>query len=138
MNVLVDTNVLLDVIVHREPFYAASSRVWALAEARYIRGMASAISFNNVYYLSRRQAGKATALKAMRLIRGVFDVVAVDDSIIEKAIESGADDFEDAIQYYCALSSSSEYLVTRDRGGFPDGGPVVLSPEEFLKAVAET
>jgi predicted nucleic acid-binding protein len=62
MIILVDTNVLLDVVQHRAGFYRDSSRMWTLAEQGQVKAFVSMISFNNVYYILRRQVGSATAL----------------------------------------------------------------------------
>jgi predicted nucleic acid-binding protein len=132
MRIFFDTNILLDVIAQRDTFYEPAAVVWGLVESGKMRGLVSAISFNNVFYIVRRFAGKKRAAEAVRLLRGIFDIVPVNREIIDSAIESGMDDFEDAVQYHCALQSRARYLVTRDPKHFPTRGPVVVSPEEFL------
>ena len=136
MRVFLDTNILLDVIAQRDEFYESAARVWEMAEARKIQGLISAISFNNVFYIVRRFAGRQRAAEAIRLTRQVFDVVAVDGRIIDAAIGAGMKDFEDSVQYYCALRAKVRYLITRNPQDFPSDGPVVVSPDEFLSLVA--
>lgn len=138
MNVFLDTNILLDALLQREPFLPASARVWSLADAGKIRGYVSAISFNNVFYLVRRQENQSIAREAMRLMRHAFTTVPLDDSVIEKSIRSGIDDFEDAIQYFSALKIRAKYLVTRNARHFPTRGPQVISPEHFLALAGGT
>lgn len=137
MRLFLDTNILIDVLAQREPFYAPSALIWSLAESGKARGFVSALSFNNVYYLVRHLAGKKRAAEAVRLLHRVLQVVPVNGRIIAQAIESGMDDFEDAIQYYCALHSRSPYLITRNPKDFPAEGLALLSPEEFLSLVAD-
>ena len=84
MIALIDTNVLLDVLARREPFYAAASRIWTLAERGSVRAFVSAVSFNNVYYIVRKAAGKDQADLALRLMRNIFEVVAVDARILNR------------------------------------------------------
>lgn len=132
MTILVDTNVLLDVLARREPFYAAAAAVWSLAERGEVRAVVSAISFNNVYYIVRRAEGRAQAQKAMRLIRDVFDSVPPDSQIINQAIDAGMDEFEDAVQFHSAIRAKATYLVTRNSGDFPKSALSILTPEEFL------
>lgn len=72
MNAFVDTNVLLDVIARREPFYHDSASVWTLAEHRKIVGFVSAVSFTNIYYISRRLSSVERARLALRLLRDTF------------------------------------------------------------------
>jgi len=132
VKIFVDTNVLLDVLGQRQPFYSASARVWTLAETGAVKALISAISFNNVYYIVRKASGRERAEEALRLLRDVFDWVAPDHGIINQAIDSECDDFEDAVQFHSAVSSGSRFLVTRDPDGFPVTGPPILNPEEFL------
>jgi predicted nucleic acid-binding protein len=116
----------------REPFYEAAAQIWSLAERGEIRAVVSAISFNNVYYVVRRAEGRAKAEKAMRLIRDVFESVPPDGQIVNQAIDSGMDDFEDAVQFHSATRAKAVYLVTRNPGHFPQSDLPVLTPEEFL------
>ena len=132
MIIFVDTNVLLDVIGRRGAFHAPAALVWGLAEAGKVRGFVSAVSFNNVFYIVRRFAGAKRALEAVRLVHAVFETAPVNGGIIAAAMESGIADFEDAIQYHCALESGARYLVTRNRKDFPARGPSLVAPEEFL------
>ena len=132
MNILVDTNIILDVLAHRKPFYNASARVWSLAECGDITAFISVISYNNVYYIGRKAAGKEKAREAMRMMRDVFKTIAVDDQLINQSIDSDIDDFEDAIQYHSGLHAHVRHLVTRNTRDFPDGAISVLAPDEFL------
>ena len=133
MTALIDTNVLLDVLARREPFYAAASRVWTLAERGSARALVSAISCNNVYYIVRKASGKGQADLALRLMRDIFEVVAVDARTVDLAMEDrGVDDFEDAIQLHSAIQSHAPHLVTRNTSDFPKDRISVLSPDEFL------
>lgn len=136
MILLVDTNVLLDVLAYREPHYEASARVWTLAERGDVESFISSISFNNVYYIIRKAAGRAKAREALQSLRDVFDWVAPDRSIINQAIDSDCDDFEDAVQFHSAVRVGADYLVTRDPGGFPRSGPAIVTPSEFLALLA--
>ena len=132
MNIFVDTNILLDVLANREPFYAASARIWSLAECGEVIAYISVISYNNVYYVVRKIAGKEKALEAMKLIRGVFKTVAANEQVINQSIDSGFGDFEDAIQYYSAARIHAKHLITRNPRHFPESSISILSPDEFL------
>ena len=136
MKVFVDTNVLLDVLARREPFFADSARIWSLAERGIIEGQVSVISFNNIYYVVRRAANRKVADQALRLIRNVFTAVPLSAQILSQAIDAGFSDFEDAIQFHSAVHAGAFCLVTRDTGHFPEAGLTVLSPAEFLVSQA--
>ena len=132
MKAFIDINVLLDVLAQREPFYADAARLWSLAERGRITGFISVISFNNVYYVVRRAAGKGKAEAALTLIRDVFTAVDLTGQILGQAIDAGFGDFEDAIQFHSALHVEACCLVTRNPHHFPLDSVPILSPNEFL------
>jgi len=135
MRVFVDTNVLMDVLARREPFYADAARIWSLAERGRIEALVSAISYNNIYYVIRRASSRRSAEKALRLIRDVFAAVPLSVQILNQAIDSGFEDFEDAIQFYSALHADAECLITRDASHFPAEELPVLPPAGFLASL---
>ena len=137
MIVLVNTNVLLDVLIRREPHYRASAQVWSLAERGKITAFISAISFNNVYYIVRKAENRTKAEDVLKLLRDTFDCVAPDAKIINQAIDSPCDDFEDAIQFHSAIRVGAQVLLTRNPNDFPQPGASIATPEEFLKIRAD-
>jgi predicted nucleic acid-binding protein len=132
VRVLLDTNVLLDVLAARQPFYHAAARIWAMAEHAEVEALISAISFNNIYYIVRKAGGKAKADEALRVLRDLFTPVALDARLINQSMDAPIDDFEDAVQFHSAVREKVDYLITRDPEGFPSTGVPVLSPQEFL------
>jgi len=130
--VFVDTNVLLDVLAKREPFYRDSATVWTLAEQGKIHGLVSVLSFSNVYYIVRRLKNRRMAQRALVLLRDTFEPVACDPQVLSQAIDAGMKDFEDAIQYFSALRAEAVALITRNPGHFPRSGLAVVTPAEFL------
>jgi predicted nucleic acid-binding protein len=134
MNIFVDTNVLLDVLAERRPFYDDSAAVWTLAEQGKLRGLISALSFSNIYYIVRRLKDHRTATRAMFLLRDTFAPVACDQQVLFQAIDAGMKDFEDAIQYYSALRADAACLITRNLDHYPRAALSVLTPTQFLTA----
>ena len=131
--VFVDTNILIDVLSHRKDFYEDSAAVWALSEKGDIQGYISAISFNNIYYLIRRNSNRSTARKKMVILRDIFNIVALDQQVINQAIDSDIADFEDAIQYFSAVHINAECIITRDKKDFANSEIAIISPTEFLR-----
>jgi predicted nucleic acid-binding protein len=132
MKLLLDTNVLLDVLAARRPFYDAAARIWSLAEHEEVEAFVSAISFNNVYYIVRKAGGKAKADEALRTLRDLFTPVPLDARMINQSMDAPIDDFEGAVQFHSAARQKCDYLITRDPDGFPGTGVPVLAPHEFL------
>jgi predicted nucleic acid-binding protein len=132
----VDINVLLDVLAHREPHFAASAAVWGAAETGRIHGQVSANSLTTLYYLLRRAANRSTALEGVRLVRDVFEVVPVDLELIDRALASKRRDFEDAVLIESALRAEANAIVTRDAQHFENAGIAVMSPHRLTSAIA--
>jgi predicted nucleic acid-binding protein len=132
MTIFVDTNVLIDVLAKREPFYADSARVWTLAEQGQVKAFISVISFNNIYYVVRRLRTRQVAHRMMVLLRDTFSAVPLDQQILDQAIDAGSKDLEDAIQYFSAVRVGADAIISRDAGVFPASDPPVLTPTELL------
>ncbi len=137
MTVLVDTNVILDVCLRRDPFYADSARVWAKAEQGRVRAMVAAITLTSLFYIARKHMGRPKAMAVLKGLRGVFGIAACDEAVMIRAMDSEFADFEDAVQFHCAVAAGARCIVTRDAGHFPVGEPVVLTPGEFLSSLAD-
>jgi predicted nucleic acid-binding protein len=130
-----DTNILLDVLAKRKPFYADSAAVWTLAEQGRIEGLVSAVSFTNVFYIVRKLADVATARRALALLRATFTPACCDGRILGQAIDSTMADFEDAVQYFSAVQAGADCLLTRNPADFPNATACPpLTPAEFLAA----
>ncbi len=132
MIVLLDTNVLLDVLQDRKPFSGAAAEIWKLVETGQIIGYVSAISFNNVFYVERKNVGFDKALTEVKLIRAVFRTVPLDDLVIDRAIATPGTDFEDGIQAAAVIRLAADYLVTRDVRDFDSMGVRALKPDDLL------
>jgi predicted nucleic acid-binding protein len=132
LKAFIDTNVLIDVLAHRQPFYAQSAPVWTLAEQGLIKGFISVISFNNIYYVVRRLRTRQAANQMMVLLRDIFTRVPLDEQILDQAIDSGFKDLEDAIQYFSAIRVEADCIMCRDASAFPRSDLRVLTPAELL------
>jgi predicted nucleic acid-binding protein len=135
VKIFVDTNVLLDVFQERRPHYDGSVSVWDMAERGQLSGFISAISFNNIYYIVSRFRDKKHASRAIKLLRGTFSPVPLDEQILNQAIDSKMNDFEDAIQFFSAVRASANFIITRNNKDFPKSSIPVLTPEEFLAII---
>jgi predicted nucleic acid-binding protein len=136
VTVLVDTNILLDVLQRRTPFDVAAAQVWQRSESGSLAGFVAAISFNNVFYIARKQVGVSAAMDAVRAVRGAFRVVPLDEAVLDDGIVATTNDLEDAIQAVSARSISADYIVTRNAAGFAAFGVPTATAEELLVLLA--
>ena len=126
---MVDTNVVLDVLLDRQPHVAASAAVWAAIETGAAKGFLAAHAITTIHYLVRKELGGAKAKRTISAVLRVFDVAAVDRTVLEEALQLPSPDFEDSVTTAAAQLAGCDFIVTRDPRGFR-GSPVrPLTPE---------
>jgi predicted nucleic acid-binding protein len=132
VNILLDTNVLLDVLAQREPFYGDAADIWTLAERGRVTAYVSALSLPNLYYILRKLKGQKPARKTVGILRDIFSIVPLDAQIIHQATDAEITDFEDAIQFFSAVRIGATTLITRNPKDFPRRDVAIQTPAEFL------
>jgi len=133
MKILLDTNILLDVLTGRRPFFQDSARAWSLAHTGLVEGYLSAISVNNLYYIIRKLRDRKTAESFVDDLLNDFEIVSLTKNILKQARNIAEKDFEDSIQYFSAIQEGCEILLTRNKRDFPSAGLQVLTPHEWLE-----
>ncbi len=133
MKVFIDTNVIIDLLAKREPFYVESQKIFTLSDTNKIKLIISSLSFVNTYYI----LNDVMKLKEARSILGKFKVLVQSNPLSDKIIELALNDtkfkdFEDGIQYYSALESQCQLIVTRNLKDFINSKIPVFSPKEFI------
>jgi predicted nucleic acid-binding protein len=131
--VFVDTDIVLDLLARREPFYAAAARLFSLAETGVLSLTVSSLTFANLFYILRKQVSAQHAQEVLRDFKQLVTVLPVDDAVVEQALNAGFTDFEDAIQYYCALSAGCTALLTRNVRHYRKAAISILTAEAFLR-----
>src|SRR6185369_13368295 len=129
--VFVDTDIVLDLLARREPFYNSAARLFSLAETGTITLAVSSLTFANLFYIIRKQVSARHAHEVLRNFKQLVTVLPVDDAIIEQALKAGFTDFEDAVQYYAALGSECSALLTRNGRHYRKAEIAVLTAEAF-------
>jgi len=133
LKLFLDTNVIIDVIARREPFFEDSCEVLSLCETGKADGFASAITFCTISYVLRKYATGDTLKRHLRALRDTLPPVDLTAALLDKAIASTIADFEDAVQYYSAVYTEADYIITRNAKDFPQDSIPVLSPSAFLR-----
>ena len=128
----VDTDVTLDLLMERTPHFADAVRLFGLIQDGAVRGCTSALSFANLHYLLTRAIGRGRALDALRKLRLLLSVVAVDERAVDAALSSAFSDFEDALQHYAAVAARAGAIVTRNKGDYKHSTVPALLPGEYL------
>ncbi len=130
---LLDTNVILDVLLAREPMGARVAQIWQAHEEEHFTGFICAITPATVYYVARRLLGKQQALKMTGDLADTFEVCAVNRQILRAALQLDLSDFEDAIQAASAAAENLDFIITSNLKDFKKSPVRAVSPVEFLK-----
>ncbi|MDJ0901856.1 MAG: PIN domain-containing protein [Xenococcus sp. MO_188.B8] len=133
MKVLLDTNVILDFALERQPWFVDSEEIIYLAEQKQITAYISASTISDIYYILRKIKGKELALDFLKNIISICQVANVDSRIISMALNMNFKDFEDAIQYSSAVINQLDIIVTRNIKDFLVSQPKILTPSQFLE-----
>lgn len=138
LNILIDANIILDVMIRREPFFEMSSRVIDAAEFEIVDGYITATSATDIYYITRRTLkSKELTIELMKNLFRVVKVATVSEKEIFEALYLSWNDFEDAVQYEIAKSFRADYIVTRNVKDFSASEIPAVTPEEFCKILTQ-
>ncbi|HLR31469.1 MAG TPA: PIN domain-containing protein [Fodinibius sp.] len=131
-NILVDANVCLDAVLNRRPFATNALEIIEWAQWGDLNGSLAAHSFDTIFYFLRKAVGNARACEGLAELRRAFSVAPVTQAVIDKAIGSNWDDFEDAIHYHAAQAAGCGGVVTRNGKDFKKAKLPIMSPQTFI------
>lgn len=136
MRALLDTDIVLDHLLAREPFLRAASEIWDAARKGEFEAYVSAITPVNLYYIARKLKGDPEARKAVRGLLSVCQIALTDHSALLQALDLNMKDYEDAVQVASARVGPMDAIVTRNISDYAGADIPVLSPEKFLAQLA--
>jgi len=131
--ILIDTDVILDFFFDRLPFSNHSSKVLSLCEEKKIDGFVTPLICSNTYYLLRKTARHQKVIEKLKQLLIILDVLSIDKNIVIQALNSGFNDFEDALQNYSAEKFNSiNVIITRNVKDYKRSNLAVLTPANYL------
>lgn len=132
--VFLDTNVVIDLLDKREPFCNDAVALFTLAYNKKITLYVSALTYATASYLLRKH-GKVKTKLLLGNLRKLAKVTNVGEKEVDNALSSDFDDFEDALQYYSAISKKADAIITRNKKDFKHAKIPVFSPNELLALI---
>lgn len=133
MNVLLDTNIVLDVLLGREPWLEDAREVWQACDDGRLAGWISPVTLTTIYYIGRKQLGSPKARQAVSLCLKAFHICPVHRQTIDMALGFNGKDFEDDMQCACACIAALNAIVSRDVSGFVSSPVPAMTPRELLR-----
>jgi predicted nucleic acid-binding protein len=132
VKILIDTNVVLDLLLERDPFVEDAIALFEKIERGNLEGYIAATTITNIFYIIRKTEGREVALAAINRLLIGLRFCAVDKQTVEAALSFGLKDFEDSIQLACATLNQLDGIVTRDHKDFIGHNSPIYSPTELL------
>lgn len=133
--IFLDTNVILDFLGERKPFYEPIAKIATLAEKEKLTMVASPISFATVNYFISKFESEKIAKEKLRRFKIICEICSLDEHTIEKGLNASIKDFEDALQYFSATESECEIIITRNGKDFKKSLLPIMTADEFLKSL---
>ena len=130
--VFVDTDIIYDVLANREPFYSHAAKLFTFADEEKIIIAVSALTIANIHYLLLQQLSGEIAKQILRKFKILVHIVWIDDKIIDLALNSEFNDFEDAIQHYCALENGCTKILTRNLRDYKKALIPVMTAQDYI------
>lgn len=131
-NLLIDTNIIVDLLSKRKNFYQEAQELFTLADEQDVKLYISSLTFANTHYLLSRELNSDKARKILIKFKLLVHILPLDDKLLELALSSDFNDFEDAIQYYTALENNLNIIITRNKKDFKTSKLPVLTAKEYL------
>ena len=134
--IFIDTDVILDLFLDREPHHSTALHLFTVIKIRNIPCFISPIGIANASYILSKTRTLRYAMGKIRGLRKLLRVAPVDEKMIDAALADPFRDFEDSIQRHCAASRSIGLIITRNVSHYPKGEPTAMVPDEFLKMLS--
>jgi predicted nucleic acid-binding protein len=136
---LIDTNIVIDLLAKREPYYTDSARLFSLADKKQVKLTVSSLTIANTHYTLMKVKNSNESKSILRKLKLIVDVLALDDKVIGLALnDTDFEDFEDGIQYFSAIENYVDIIITRNLKDFKKSSLPVMTPGQYLKSIDTT
>jgi predicted nucleic acid-binding protein len=134
-NLYLDTNIILDLLAQRMPFYSDAAKLFSLADKKKIKLSISALCLADAHYILLKQNPDLEIRNILRKFKVLVNVLPLDNKITDLALNSEFKDFEDAIQYYTAIENDQDLIITRNQSDFKESKLPIMTAGEFIKSL---
>lgn len=131
-----DTNIIIDLLAKREPFYAEAALMFSLADKKKIQLSVSALTFANTNYILLQSKKSEESKQILRKLKLLVKVLSLDEKVVELSLNDNEfKDYEDALQYYTALENGVDAIITRNLKDFKKAKLPVMTAGQFLQSI---
>lgn len=134
-SLFLDTNIVIDLLGERFPFYDSIAKIATLADSGHLKLVTSALTYSTVYYILTKEESHTAAIRKLTKFKVITETSDLSDKIMDKSLSSKFKDFEDALQYHCALKSNCDVIITRNGKDFKLAELPVMTAHQYLKSI---
>jgi len=135
---LIDTNIVIDLLSRRKPFYDEAATLFSLADKKQVELSVSPLTFANTSCTLLRQLDTTKAKSILRKLRLIVNILPLDDKVVGLALnDDGFPDFEDGLQYYTAIENGQDLIITRNLKDFKSSKLPVMTARQFIETIIE-
>lgn len=132
-NLLIDTDVCLDLLTARKPFTDSTKKLFYLAEQKSVNAFVTSVSFSNMFYLISKWENPNSAFEKLSKLRTIVSIAKVGETEIDLSLETRWSDFDDSLQFHSALSHKCEAIISRIQSDYNKSSIPVFNPADFLQ-----
>ncbi len=134
--VFIDTNIIVDLLAKREPFYEEAAMLFTLADKQQVNLSVSALTFANTNYILSQSLKPEEVRQILRKLKLIVQVLCINEKILGLSLnDNDFRDFEDAVQYYTALENDTDIIITRNLKDFQKAKLPVMTAAQFLTTI---
>ncbi|MCG8580422.1 MAG: PIN domain-containing protein [Bacteroidales bacterium] len=132
----VDTNIVIDLISRREPFFEEAAELFSLADKHQVELSVSALTIANTSYVLLRQIDSNKAKSILRKLRLILNILPLNDKVIGLALNDDTfSDFEDGLQYFTAIEDEQDIIITRNLKDFKKSKLPTMTARQFIETI---
>jgi predicted nucleic acid-binding protein len=129
----IDSDVILDLLAKRPLFYDDAAKIFTWAYKKKIELYSTAVVLANVFYILRKANGNNRSKEQLKDLRLLVKIAPVDENIVDMALSSKFNDFEDGLQYYATKEQNLFGIITRNTKDYKIKDVVIQTSKEFVR-----
>ncbi len=134
--VFIDTNIVIDLLSRRLPFFEEAAELFSLADKKQIKLAVSSLTFANTSYVLLKQIDSSKAKSVLRKLKLILKVLPLDDKIIGLALNDETfSDFEDSLQYFTAIEGEQDIIITRNLKDYKNSKLPTMTAKQFIESI---
>ena len=134
-NLFIDTNIVIDLLSRREPFYFDAATLFSLSDKKQIQLSISSLTIANTSYILLHQMDTYKSKSILKKLKLLVRILPLDDKIVELALnDESFSDFEDGLQYFTAKENGQDFIITRNLKDFKNSLLPTMSAKQFVES----